>query len=172
MALGFVRPKVLRLAAQLSVVLAGAVSMWVLHGPTSAHAARPTPIPKATEAATIAINETVRSKLVSHRGTTAINERGSGSGTFSCPLTVQISIAGDTEATISFTCNTRSGTISGRGVTSYAAAGPVARFSGALQNVHGTGRYAHASSAGLHIEGTLTRHSYALSARVVGKMHV
>lgn len=150
------------------------MSLWVLvlHGPPSADATEAARIPRASEATTITVNETVQSKLVSHHGTTAINERGSGSGTFSCPLTVQISIAGDTEATISFTCSTRTGTISGRGVTSYAAAGPVARFSGKLQNVHGTGRYEHASSAGLRIEGTLTRHSYALSARVVGKMRV
>jgi hypothetical protein len=126
----------------------------------------------ALTARTLSVNETIQASLVSHKGSTALNERGRCSGTLSGSLTIQIGIAGDTEATISFTCNTSAGAISGRGITSYASAGPAARFNGTLRVTHGTGRYAHASTTGLRIQGTLKRHTYALSARVTGTLHV
>jgi hypothetical protein len=122
-------------------------------------------------AATIGVNVSIKTSLVSHRGTTVLYERGYGYGTPRGPLTVEVSVAGDTEATISFACKTSDGTLSGRGVTSYAADGPVAHFSGTLHLTQGTGRYAHASAAGLRIQGTIMRHSYALSARVTGTLH-
>jgi hypothetical protein len=127
----------------------------------------------AVSAGTQSVNETIRASMVSHHGTTSINDKGSGSGTYACrPLTVQISISGDTEASISFICTTRSGSMSGRGNTSFAASGQTATFNGNLSITHGTGEFAHASAAGLHIQGTLARHSYALSARVTGTIRL
>jgi hypothetical protein len=127
----------------------------------------------AFSSGTQSVKEMVRASLVSHHGSTRISEKGSGSGTYSCgPLTVQISVYGDTEAVVSFTCNTRSGSLSGSGTTSFAAAGATATFNGNLKITHGTGAFAHASTGGLHIQGSLARHSYALSARVTGTIHL
>ncbi len=154
------------LLASVGAALIGVCGIQCIN---TAHAAEPA---TAVAAGTVSVNQTIGATLVSHRGTTALYERGRGSGTPSCPITVQISIAGDTEATISFTCSASGGTISGRGITSYASAGPVARFSGTLRITHGSGRYAYASTTGLYITGTIKRHTYALSARVTGDMHV
>jgi hypothetical protein len=140
--------------------------------PSLAHTTRDGKRAEASAAGTTSVNETLQASLISHKGSTSLYERGHSYGTLSGPITVQISIAGDTEATISFTCNTSTGTISGRGITSYASAGPAARFNGSLRITHGTGRYAHASTTGLRIQGTLKRHSYALSARVTGTLNV
>jgi hypothetical protein len=132
-------------------------------------ASRPTAFPSRTQS----VKETVHAGLVSHHGNSSINERGSGSGTYRCaPLTVQISVYGDTEAVIAFTCSTHSGSLSGRGTVAYAASGKVAIFKGTLRLTHGTGAFSHASSAGLRIQGTLARHSYALSASVTGAIRL
>ena len=125
----------------------------------SAHAAR-----------TLSVHESIQAHLVSHRGTTVLNEQGRGSGTFSCPMVIALKIT-YTQATVTFTCSTSKGAISGRGVTAYYAAGHTAHFSGAVAVTSGSGSYAHASGS-VHIAGTLTRGSYSLSATVTGKFRV
>jgi hypothetical protein len=76
-----------------------------------------------------------------------------------------------TQATVTFTCSTSKGSISGRGVTAYYAAGHTAHFSGAVAVTSGSGSYSHASGS-VHIAGTLTRGSYSLSATVTGSFRV
>jgi hypothetical protein len=90
-------------------------------------------------------------------------------GTYSCPLTININIA-YTQATITFVCRASGGTFSGRGTTSYYASGHLAHFEGALSVTSGSGKFAHVSSQGLQITGTLVRGSYALTAKVAGKL--
>jgi hypothetical protein len=124
----------------------------------------------AHTARTLSVHESIHAHLVSHRGTTVLNEQGRGSGTFSCPMVIDLKIT-YTQATVTFTCSTSKGSISGRGVTAYYAAGHTAHFSGAVAVTGGSGSYAHASGS-VHIAGTLTRGSYSLSATVTGSFRV
>jgi hypothetical protein len=124
---------------------------------------------KAVASREVAVHETVAARLVNHRGATYLNERGQGSGTFQCPLTIQISIT-YTRASITFNCATQTGKVGGGGETAFYASGHTAHFNGTLHITHGSGSYAHASAENLHITGTLRRGSYALAATVTGTM--
>lgn len=121
-------------------------------------------------ARTLTVHESIQARLVSHRGTTILNEKGRGSGTFSCPIVIDLKIS-YTQATITFTCATSGGSISGRGVTAYYAGGHTAHFSGTVSVTSGSRRYSHARGS-VHINGTLIRGSYALSATVNGSISV
>jgi hypothetical protein len=125
--------------------------------------------PSASTAKHVTMNGTVRAHLLQHHGGTELSEAGTLTGTYSCPLTVGINIA-YTQATITFVCRASGGTFSGHGTTSYYAAGHLAHFEGALSITSGSGKFAHVSSQGLRIKGTLIRHSYALTASVAGGM--
>lgn len=131
--------------------------------------AAPGASPAGHAAQTVAVNERVATRLTSHKGTTVLNEQGQGSGTFKCSLTLQIKIS-YTSATISFLCALTSGTLSGSGSTSFVVAGDVSHFNGTIAITHGTGKYSHASARSLHIQGTLQRSNYSLSATVAGSM--
>jgi hypothetical protein len=158
-------PMLQRICALLALTLLAAF------GSMQADAAAYLPVrstPIAT-AASISVNESVTAKLVSHRGGTVLNERGQGSGSFSCPLTIEINIS-YTHAAIVFNCPTSRGDLAGRGETSYYASGSIARFNGTLTVTHGTGSYSHATPSNLHITGSLRRGSYALQATVSGSL--
>jgi hypothetical protein len=124
----------------------------------------------AHQATTQTVRESLQAHLVSHRGTTVLNEQGRGSGTFNCPATIDLKIT-YTQATVTFTCSTSKGTISGHGVTEYYAAGHYAHFNGKLSATGGSGSYSRASGS-VQISGTLTRGNYALSATINGKISV
>jgi hypothetical protein len=119
---------------------------------------------------TQAVRESLQARLVSHRGTTVLNEQGRGSGTFNCPVVIDLKIT-YTQATVTFTCSASKGAISGRGVTEYYAGGHFAHFTGQVSVTSGTGSYSRASGS-VHINGTLTRGSYALSATISGNIRV
>lgn len=123
--------------------------------------------PSARTAKHVAVTETVRAHLLHHHGGTELYDAGTLAGTYSGSLTIDINIA-YTQATITFVCNASGGIFRGRGTTSYYAAGHLAHFEGALSVTSGTGKFAHVSSQGLRITGTLVRGSYALTASVVG----
>lgn len=141
----------------IAAMLAGLVPMTVSVG-------------EATAARSLAVRESISATLRSHRGTRVLNEQGHGSGTIPCLIAISLTI-NYTQATITFTCSTSKGGISGRGVTAYYASGHVAQFSGAVSVTHGSGSYSHASGS-LHIDGKLRRGSYALAAKVEGSMHL
>lgn len=124
----------------------------------------------------VAVRETARLHLVSHRGSTLLNETGKGSGSFRCPIMASLNTAADmstayTKATLIFTiaCGSNN-TISGRGTTSYYASGSVAHFSGDLSVTGGTGRYTHVSGSDFKVSGVIQRSSYALTFSVNGTM--
>lgn len=125
--------------------------------------------PAGRAAKHIAVTETVRAHLLHHHGGTELYDAGTLTGTYSCPLSIKIDIA-YTQATITFVCRASGGTFTGRGTTSYYASGHLAHFEGALSITGGNGKFAHASSRGLHIKGTLVRGSYSLTASVAGGM--
>jgi hypothetical protein len=115
------------------------------------------------------LQETIQARLVSHRGATYLNEQGHGSGTFACSLSVQITLS-YAQAAIAYSCRTAKGTIDGAGKVAFYLSGPTTHFSGPLDFTHGTGAFAHATGSKWHIEGTLARGTYALSAVVTGKI--
>jgi hypothetical protein len=154
-------PMLRRVCAALALTLLAAFGS--MQGDAAAYL---TPI---ATAASISVNESVTAKLVTHRGGTVLNERGQGSGSFSCPLTIEINIS-YTHAKIVFNCPTSRGDLAGRGETSYYASGSIARFNGTLTVTHGTGSYAHATPSNLGITGSLRRGSYALQATVSGSL--
>jgi hypothetical protein len=117
----------------------------------------------------ISVSETAHLSLDSHRGTQLLNEQGTGSGTFSCPVSVQMEIA-RSPASMVFTCRAHGGTLSGRGQASFYVAGSTVYFSGSLSSIHGTGRYSHAAARGVHVKGTMRRSNYAFSVTLSGKM--
>jgi hypothetical protein len=123
--------------------------------------------PAARAAKHVAVTETVRAHLLHHRGGTELYDAGTLTGTYSCPLSIKITIA-YTQATITFVCRASGGTFNGHGTTSYYASGRLAHFEGTLSVTSGNGKFAHVSSQGLRIRGTLVRGSYALTASVVG----
>jgi hypothetical protein len=155
-------PTVPRRSATFATVVFGLVCLLAApakSGAQSAHAAR-----------TLAVHESIQAHLVSHHGTTVLNEQGRGSGTFSCPMVIDLKIT-YTQATVTFSCSTSKGSISGRGVTAYYAGGHTAHFSGAVSVTSGSGSYSRASGS-VDINGTLTRGSYSLSATVSGSVRV
>jgi hypothetical protein len=158
-----------RLARGLALALAGTAV-----APVPALALSPARLAdgfrRALASSVITVDETAHLHLVSHRGTELLHEVGEGTGTFRCPLTVDLSTA-YTRATISFTiaCSSTD-TLSGRGETSYYASGAIAHFSGDVSVTRGTGRYAHDSASALKVNGTFQRSSYALALSVSGQM--
>lgn len=121
-------------------------------------------------AGTVTVAESAHMRPTSHRGTQVLNETGTGTGTFHCPIDVQLDV-GSSGASISFSivCSSRD-SISGSGHASYYVSGTNAHFTGNISASHGTGRYAHVSAAGLRVTGSLARSSYAMSFSVTGRM--
>lgn len=126
----------------------------------------------ATGASQLSVNETANLRLISHhRG--LLVEEGNSSGTPGGRLTIRVNVSYEhtTRAALSFTAYPRGGTVSGQGEVPFYASGPLAHFSGTLHSVHGSGRYAHASTRGISIKGTVQRtHNYAISVRITGTL--
>jgi hypothetical protein len=126
----------------------------------------------ATGASQLSVNEAANLRLISHhRG--LLVEEGNSSGTPGGRLAIRVNVSYEhtTRAAISFTAYPKGGTVSGQGEVPFYASGPLAYFSGTLHSVHGTGRYAHASTRGISIKGTVQRtHNYAISVRIAGTL--
>lgn len=128
-------------------------------------------LPRATTARTLNVSESASLRLTSHHRS-VLNEAGSATGSFNCPLTITLNIS-YTTAGISFSICRSGGSFSGSGKASYYASGTLAHFVGTVNISHGTGKYAHAAGRGLRIEGEILRnHNYALSVKVHGTMSI
>jgi len=169
---------------RLMPVIVSLVASAVTSSPVASHATVPlgagellsgtvglipsTPI--AIAAREFTFNETAHLHLVSHyRG--LLREEGSATGTYNCPIAISLHTS-YTTATIWFSMCRSGGYFSGSGSASFYATGSLVHFKGSVSITHGTGRYAHASAAGLGIRGTFQRRNYALSVRVSGRMRV
>jgi hypothetical protein len=115
------------------------------------------------------MREAANLHLVAHQGTQILHEVGQASGTLRGRLTVVIDIR-YTEATVTFTATSSSGTFTGRGVESYYVSGKNGHFSGRMAVTGGTGRYAHASGSNLQTTGTITRAHYEVAMTVNGQL--
>jgi hypothetical protein len=154
-------------AAMVAVIALGAgVAGW---GAVSALAERLRAHPAiAIAAKTVMMREVLHaSDVISHQGNSLVNERGRGTGTYTCPVVVHFRVS-YTTGTITLTCITNSGNVTGGGTVSYFTAGGVATFTGNRVSVmSGTGKYAHARGQ-LSVEGTMVRKTFAVVAYVRG----
>jgi hypothetical protein len=135
----------------------------------SARATRNQAAPVAVAARELTISESGNLHLVSHHHEQIV-ETGHGTGTLSGSITVNMTLA-FSHASISFTAYpSTGGSVVGRGEGTIYAGGKNAHFTGSATITGGTGKYAHASGRGIHLEGTLQRHTFALAVKVEGKM--
>jgi hypothetical protein len=149
-----------------------ALSVWTTAGSAPAlTASGRSDQSSAVAARAILVNETLHALPIGHHSPTEYSDRGRGSGTFNCPLTVHVNIS-YTNTTFTFVCSPKGGTLKGRGEASFYVAGQIAHFRGSLWVTQGTGQYAHASNTRLAMTGSLQRHTYALSAIITGKMSI
>lgn len=125
--------------------------------------------PVAVAARELMLRESGNLHLVSHHHEQIV-ETGHGTGTLSGSITVNMTLA-FSHASVSFTAYPSvGGTVVGRGEGTIYAGGKNAHFTGSATITGGTGKYAHASGRGIHLEGTLQRHTFALYVKVEGKM--
>jgi hypothetical protein len=148
------------------ILCAGAAAVFVVCVGSGAAAAGPV----ARTARHVSVNESVTTHMLQHHRT-KLSEQGSGSGTFSCPITLNLNLSSN-RATIAFTCSPRGGSFSGSGTASVHYIGTIATFKGTISVSQGSGSYRHASGGGLRISGTVQSSNYALKAKVTGSMNV
>jgi hypothetical protein len=155
-----------RSVSMLAIIALGGTAFWGAGSapadPSAGHDAT------AIAARRIAVHETVHATNVSHQGNTVINERGRGTGTFECPLTLLMRVH-YTKGTTKLICKVSSGSVTAEGGASFFSAGGTATFTGTMAVTDGTGKYAHAQGR-LHVEGTLQRKTYVLEATVSGSI--
>ncbi len=142
-------------------------TLTALH-PSHARVA-PSQAPVALAARAMAIHETANMHLVSHRGTKILQEEGQASGTLHGRITATINI-GYSEATVSFTARSSSGTLSGHGEESYYVSGKIGHFKGNVTVTGGTGLYAHAVGSSLRCTGLIKRVHYEAQMTVDGEL--
>jgi hypothetical protein len=124
-------------------------------------------IAKAIAARTISVHEIMHTdEVISHKGNTAVDERGRGTGTYFCAVIMKMTIS-YTSGTVDMSCSTSSGNLSAGGKVSFFTSGTTGTFTGTLTPQHGTGKYTHASGR-LHVEGSMVRKTFALSATMSG----
>ena len=124
---------------------------------------------KAIAARTVSVHETMRTdEVINHQGNAVINERGRGTGTYTCPTLMRITTS-YTNGSVGMSCSTSSGEVKASGKVSFFTAGPTATFTGTMTVERGTGKYTHASGR-LHVEGSMVRKTFALSATMSGLM--
>jgi hypothetical protein len=142
----------------------------VMPGAVTAHAERAGHDAIAIEAGQLSVNETANLKLIRHH-TGLLIEEGSSSGTPGGRLEIRVSVSYEhtTHAAISFTAHPSGGTVTGQGEVPFYASGALAHFSGTLHSLRGSGRYTHAATHGIAIQGTVQRtHNYAISVKITG----
>lgn len=156
------------LARRGSILSAAALSLTVIvsGAPLSADGA---PVPPASSAKTISVNDRGALHLVSKHGFT-LNERGTASGTIPGPIAVQLKIVSTSRVTAEVTISPSGGSISGYGNGSYHKGETATSFSGSLSINHGSGRYVHAQGSGLSFSGTIARSNEAIAVHVSGRL--
>lgn len=152
------------MAAMLAMIAFGGGAMvW---GTVSSLAAQGGRRDVARAAKTLAVHESVHATNESHKGNSVIDDRGRGTGTFSCPVVMQVRVS-YTKGRTELTCYTSAGVVTAGGSASFFSAGSIATFTGTMTVTHGAGKYARARGQ-LRVEGTMQRKTFALQASVNG----
>lgn len=77
---------------------------------------------------------------------------------------------GYTEATVTFTARSSSGTLKGHGVENYYVSGKNGHFKGRMSVTSGSGAYVHASGSSLETTGLIKRGRYEVHMTVNGEL--
>jgi hypothetical protein len=128
--------------------------------------------PSAHAANTMALNENITLHLSSRHGLSRVYEQGTGTGTFHCSVTLNLTITSVAQVNAEFVVSAPGGTLTGRGSAIYHVSGTTGFFHGAFSISHGTGRYAHTTGSGLTAKGTISRSTYAVSMQVSGTVRL
>jgi hypothetical protein len=118
-----------------------------------------------------AVDENGSLHLESNKGPT-INERGTGSGSFTCNVYISLTLRG-TLVTATYSAYPHGGgsIIGTASAHIHSSTEKAASFTGTITLKSGTGSYAHPSGSG-SFDGTINRTSYAMNVRVAGRMRL
>lgn len=97
--------------------------------------------------------------------------KGNASGTIDGKVSLKLHMVTGSKATATFYGQSSRGSISGSGVAKYHVSGAVSYYTGKITNLDGTGKYAHASSRGISLSGTVNRRTYDVKMSLSGRWH-
>ena len=155
-------------AAAVSIAVLAA--LFVTAGQMNASAA---PRPSGNDVATASsqnFEEALRMEIKKKDGSN-LSAKGSASGSVDGKVSFKIHTVSGSKATASFYGHNSHGTISGTGVAKYNVSGAVTYYTGKIKTLTGTGKYAHASSDGISLSGTVNRRSYEVKMTLTGRWH-
>lgn len=154
----------------LAVSIAVLAAVFVAAGHMSAIAA-PRPTDNAVAHASAQnFEESLRMRIKKKDGS-HISAKGSASGTVDGKVSFKIHTVSGSKATASFYGHNSHGTISGTGTAKYHVSGAVSYYTGKIKTLTGTGKYAHASSQGISLSGTVNRRTYDVKMTLTGRWH-
>ena len=117
------------------------------------------------------VDEYGKLTLQASRGVGSIDEKGVGWGSFNCSVAIQLNLSG-TLVSGRYTAYLQGGSISGTATAHiHSATTTVAQFSGTVTLSHGTGSRAGASGTA-SFSGTISRTTYAMNTRLLGKLRL
>jgi len=146
-------------AGSRAALLGAAAIGALILGPGAARAA----------AREVSLQETGYLHAIGEPGDT-IDERGHASGTYSCSITVHLTIISANRVTAVFTVRPKGGSVTGRGLARFVQKGADGYFGGTIAITGGTGGFAHASGTNIGISGVIDRETFALTVHVHGKI--
>ncbi len=120
------------------------------------------------EAREVDLQETGHLHAVGEPGDT-IDEQGHASGTYSCSISVHLTIVAANRVSAAFTVKPTGGSITGTGSARFEQQGVYGYFGGTIAIARGTGSFAHASGANIGVSGVIDRETLALTVHVNGK---
>jgi hypothetical protein len=146
--------------AAVRAVAAGTTAGTIARDPVAARA-------PAAAAREVDLRETGYLNAVGEPGDT-IDEQGRASGTYSCSISVHLTIVAAENVTAAFTVKPKGGSVTGRGSARFVQRGADGYFGGTIAITGGTGGFAHASGANIGISGVIDRETFALTVHVHG----
>jgi hypothetical protein len=111
---------------------------------------------------------TLQAKITKKSGN-RVAARGRATGTVAGTASIRFILVNSSQATIRFSGEDASGTLSGTGVAKYFVSGAVSTYTGTITKLEGTGRYADAASRGISFSGTVNRLTYKVKADLSGE---
>jgi hypothetical protein len=145
----------------------GAILASIMVGPIDSGRA----VPVARVAKVIALTERATMRITTSKGSNLVAQ-GQATGTLTGSASVHLVILSASRMTASFAGSSRSGTLEGRGTYNYGTSGSIVHYSGTVNITRGTGSYEHASSRGIHVEGTMNRQRRIVAMNINGNMRV